>query len=809
MKSKIAISMTASVLAIAAVSAPALAQETGAAEDAASTSQQPASAPSEASPSGGGFGEIIVTANKRSENLQKVPISMSAYSGEQLERLGVTDTTQITQQIPGLQVNTWSPSFTIFNLRGISQNNFTDNLEAPVAVYMDNAYVGSLNAVSGQLFDTERVEVLRGPQGTLFGRNATGGLIHYLSRDASESYFNGYVEASYGRYNDRSLEGAVGGSFSDNMRFRAAGRVNKADGYIISKGTDVDGDGIVDLQGSGQDLGGKNGWSGRLTFQFDVTPDFLLNMWVKHSRDTDVATGGYVFENCDFQANGYCSVDDVGLSNGTSGVINGITGLPASPYENFGERLGSLDRKSTTVQADATWEVADGVTLTAITNHLDVTKDYQEDGDALPVQVLDFDTDVDFEQFSQELRLAGDTDAFKWQVGAYYLNMTYDGSAITVGAPVIGQAVDLNGAVDSPVAIQEYFLKSKNWSVFGQVDYNLTDELSLTLGGRYSVDDKSIDYQAILRDPAIGPDVELGSSAAFDLANPGVNTIDYKDWAARVGLNYQMNSDTLLFVSWNRGIKGGNWSLGTSVQANDFKHRPETLNSFEGGIKTALLNRTLKVNATVFHYIYDDYQAFSLAGGTPQVSNSDARSTGAELELFWSPSNSFDAIIGATWQTSEVKNVVGPGDQFGPEFFPGAPDAQFCSNGGGFFFCDYPVDTIPTAELPNAPNFSLNYLFRYNMDVGAGNLAAQVDGAWYDDQFLEVTNGLSSLQKSYNVTNASLTYSHEPTGISLEGWVRNMFGKEYRAYALNLGILGTTSVYAQPTTYGATARVKF
>ena len=142
---------------------------------------------------GAAMGDIVVTANKRGENLQKVPLSVSAFSGEQIARLNIRDTTQITQQIPALHVNAWSPKLTIFSLRGISQNNFTDNLEAPVAVYQDNAYVASMNAISGQLFDVKRIEVLRGPQGTLFGRNATGGLIHYISNDASEDAFNGYV----------------------------------------------------------------------------------------------------------------------------------------------------------------------------------------------------------------------------------------------------------------------------------------------------------------------------------------------------------------------------------------------------------------------------------------------------------------------------------------------------------------------------------------------------------------------------------------------------------------------------------------
>lgn len=118
--------------------------------------------------------EVIVTAQKREQNLQDVGVSVSAFSGDQLKALGITNTTEITQQIPGLQLNAWSPQLTIFNLRGVSQSNFMDNLEAPIAVFVDDAYVGSMNAINGQLFDVERVEVLRGPQGTLFGRNATG-----------------------------------------------------------------------------------------------------------------------------------------------------------------------------------------------------------------------------------------------------------------------------------------------------------------------------------------------------------------------------------------------------------------------------------------------------------------------------------------------------------------------------------------------------------------------------------------------------------------------------------------------------------
>jgi iron complex outermembrane receptor protein len=154
-----------------------------------------------------------------------------------------------------------------------------------------------------------------------------------------------------------------------------------------------------------------------------------------------------------------------------------------------------------------------------------------------------------------------------------------------------------------------------------------------------------------------------------------------------------------------------------------------------------------------------------------------------------------------------VDSIPATLQQTAPEVFPGAPDSQYCQNNGGVFTCTFPQTTIKTAKFPNAPRFSFNYLLRYNLDIGGGNVAAQVDGVWYDDQFLEVTNGLGSLQKAYNVTNASLTYRHEATGISVTAWGRNVFNKAYRAYALNLGILGVTSIYGPPATYGLTLRV--
>jgi iron complex outermembrane receptor protein len=520
---------------------------------------------------GSGFGDIVVTANKRSENVQKVPISVSAFSGDQLKALGVTDTTQITQQVPGLRLNAWSPNITIFNLRGVSQNNFADYLESPVAVYVDDAYLGSMNGVSGQLFDIQRVEVLRGPQGTLFGRNATGGLIQYLSQDASKSRFNGYLTAGYERFNHRSVEGAIGGGIVDGIRFRVAGRMSRADGYMKpGEGSD------------GQALGGENGWALRGTIQADLGSKGKLDLWVKHSQDDHVATGGYVFDNCNMEANGYCSTDAAGLSNGTGGVINGLTGEKASPWTNYSNTPGYLDRKVDVYQGKIAYDLG-FAKLTSISNYTWLHKDYQEDGDGTPATVIKFNTEARYTQFSQELRLSGEAPRFRWQAGAYYLDMLVRGRTVTTGNPALGAAISVGLPGVAPATTETYRLSSKNWSLFGQTEYDLTDTVTLITGLRYSQDHKHVGYSSVVADS--GQSVQLATNQSFADQIPGVDRIARGDWAARVTLNYKPTAAMLLFASWNRGIKGGNFTLSPSVEASNFQHKGEVLNSLEAGAK--------------------------------------------------------------------------------------------------------------------------------------------------------------------------------------------------------------------------------
>src|SRR3954447_23721549 len=232
-------------------------------------------------PAGPGvFDAIVVTAQKRREKIQDVGISITALSGETIKTLNLTNMQQISQQVPSLEVSAWTPAFTTFNLRGISQNNFQDNLEAPVAVYQDEVYVGSMNGLGLPIFDVERIEVLRGPQGTLFGRNATGGLIQFISNTADETHLNGYAEGEIADWDTWKLEGAIGGQLTPGLRARVAGFWTKSDGWMKAGFNP-----ILGRKALGRTSQGANGYALRANVQVDLTPDTLLSIIGSYSKD--------------------------------------------------------------------------------------------------------------------------------------------------------------------------------------------------------------------------------------------------------------------------------------------------------------------------------------------------------------------------------------------------------------------------------------------------------------------------------------------------------------------------------------------
>jgi len=734
---------------------------------------------------------------------------------------------EITQQIPGLQMNTFSPNLTIFNIRGVSQNNFTDNLEAPVAVYVDDVYMATMNGINAQLFDIERVEVLRGPQGTLFGRNATGGVIHYLTKGADDDELNGYIEGTWGNYDKETYEFAIGGGFSDSVRGRLSGRVAEMDGYMESKPFPEGNP----LPPSGVDIGGEDGWVLRGELQIDIGDTAVLTLQASHTEDDDVPTGAYSFLPYGDASQGYIPpefqafTNDVILEGGappgglsleefTAAVFfcpsqldcfapvdeAGRTifdGDHPEPHEHYSDYPGYMDRETDSYTAKLEWELNDSMDLVSITNYFELDKFYTEDGDGIPVPIIEFTTVNDFTQFSQELRVSGETDAFRWVVGGYYLDMETDADVITRGAPVAGTAVELGfdpSALTDPQVAQDYTLDSENWSVFGQGEWDFADNFTFILGLRWSEDDKDMDFKTAFLSPAEGinvPSFDLNAAAAA--AGTDQDEVDYSDWAGRLQLDWRLNDDTLLYASFNRGIKGGNFAPSANVSLDRIRHDEEVLHAYEIGWKTEFADGLARFNGAIFYYDYEDYQAFTFSDGTPSVSNADAENMGAELELILTPNEHWDFILGASFQDSEVDDVETPQQQVTPVGFA----------------VDWPIDFLNGVELPNTPDFSFNYLARYNFDLLGGNVALQVDGVYYDDQYLEVSNAAGANQDAYSTHNARVSWESAEQTVRVSAWVKNLTDEEYKAYGLDLGILGATATYAPPRMYGITAGYYF
>ena len=721
--------------------------------------------------------EVVVTAQKREQNIQDVGIAITAFSGEQLEQLGVTNTTEITQQSPGLQLFTYTPSLVVFNIRGVSQNNFIDTLEAPVAVYMDEAYVASLNGLGQQLFDMERVEVLRGPQGTLFGRNATGGVIHYLTNAPDENELNGYIKGGIGEYSNYIAEGAVGGALAPNFRARVAGRYEKADGYTES---------IVD---GVRDTNGKDGFAVRASMQFDVSEAVRVDAKVYYSEDNDAPTGGYVaYASKASRETGY-------------GATPESTPIAGSVHKHANGLEGSLDREVTSVTGKITWDVNDNLQFISITSYMDIHKDYFEDAGGGFIPNFPFNPVADTSQFTQELRLSGSQDRFRWQLGGYYLDLEIIGNDY-----VSGEFVTLlpDGRIDA-----DWNLDSKNWSVFGQAEFDLTEQLTFTGGLRYSQDDKSYSLINTSRDGGlidafsgefVPPDAELFNSAWFP---SDLTEIDYGDFAVRAQLDWRPNDDLLVFAAFNRGIKGGNFTTFFSTP-QDLAHEEEVLHSYEIGFKKTFPGMGMRLNATGFYYDYDDYQAFGLIAAFPEIRNTDAEVYGGEVELAWSPMDRLDLLAGVSFLESEIDQV---------------PTVQ------SFFGIILPNQQIEGNEMPTAPAVSINFLARYAIPMASagGEFALQIDGNYNSDQYLDVFNSAASKEQAYFVGNLRFSYTTADEKWTATAFVKNFTDTEHRLYLLDLaagdlfapadtppdgnGII--EQVYAPPRWIGASVSYRF
>jgi len=732
------------------------------------------------------FDEVVVTAQRREQKLQDVGIAVTPLGEEALQELNITTATDIVRAVPSLRMNAYSSAQVVFNIRGVSQNDYGDQQEPPVAVYQDDRYSSSINLVSFPVFDLARVETLRGPQGTLFGRNATGGAIQFISRAPTDE-FEGYTNLTVGSFNATIVDGALSGPLGDAVQGRIAFIYNQDDGYIESIIPGV------------PDRGGNDHYAlrGRLAWQPGDASD--VNLILRFlDADGETQAGLYSHEpacpNDRFQ--GEFTPPDFACPFWATGPGESGTGfredsiIPSrggNPWKTAETEPSFVDREIFGAQLRVDSDIGEA-TFTSITDYQTSDKFYTEGGDSSPDEGVFFFQGSDLDQVSQEFRLA-------WSAGRH--EMVAGVFGMSVDGDYIGKFADPFYGYDPDVAFSQ---ETTSYAAFFQDEWSFAERWKLIGGLRYWRDTREGSYFGSAPEvPDLTPAVtiifnqnEIFPNNPDVLVTPGDAESTFDDVTARIELDYRPNDELLWYVSYNRGSKSGGYTFSTGTPYNPNEEEflngipfdPETLNAFEVGMKSNLAGGTATLNLSAFYYDYEDYQAFAQLGPVQTVVNQDAEATGLEVELNAKPTDRLTLQIGAAFMDSEVKDILLP---------------------------DLDVDNLVNHDLPQAPSFSGNALARYEFPLGAGTASIQGDLQYSDDFCFTVLCAPVEEEQSYTVANARVGYAAPDGRWEVAAFVNNLFEEEYRVYAFDSSLFSgvVAGVYAKPRTWGVTASFRF
>jgi iron complex outermembrane receptor protein len=775
--------------------------------------------------------EVTVTAQRRSERLQDVPVAITAISGNELIDRGVRQAGDIVNAVPNLLLNLpYGPEAQpTFALRGVTTQDFSENQSSPIAMYVDEVYkpVGALQAL--QTYDLDRVEVLRGPQGTLYGKNATGGAVNFYSRNPSLTTYDGYVIVGAGNYSMFQTQAAVGGPIiDDRLGWRAAVLYEKRDGWVNSIVPGV------------EPLNGVDAAAGRLTFLGKPSDDLTLLFKVFVSKSGGTPYGAHALNN-DPSVTGF---------NGEIGWFdNGAKYAVHKEIRNDGASL-KID-----------WQLPHA-TFTSVTG-FDYGRWYEKSDDGgLPITARIDDPNTYFSSvnaFSQELRLASrDSGAFGWLAGLYYGRESthatvqfhfFDYCGPAEGCPYWApQVPPTSPSIPLPLyGFDEYnnFDQIKDSrAIFLNLTYAITPQVTLRGGVRYTKDKVTIkNFYALeggLPNPGsvgLSPDIDattwwtqtIGNRALYPppppnqplttprtyfqqgLAVQGFGFVptfdnDTDNVSGKVGVDWKINEQVLTYLSISQGYRGvafNGQAYNDNVELTFAE--PEKLTSYEIGAKTEFWNRRAIFNFAAFHYDYKNQQfldAFNLSfGGTGfRTTNAPkARVDGAEFEFQVKATNDLQIIANLGLLHSKYVDLT-----LHPGLFvdSGLTIPRVCCTGN---------------QLIQAPDYNAMLAIDWRfVHFTAGDLRLYVDGNYYAKQYFDAFNTERDAQGAYGVANARLSFeSTGKRGFAIGAWIKNMTNRQYLAYALNqkdhdTGGLGFDyALVGEPRTYGADVTLRF
>jgi len=747
--------------------------------------------------------EIIVTATKRALIAQDLPLAVSAFDASTLARVGVRDIRDLQILSPSLVLTSTqsSTSGTTARIRGVGTTGDNVGLESSVAVFIDGVYRNRNGVALTDLGELDRIEVLRGPQGTLFGKNASAGLIHIITKGPDMDEFDAYVQGSYGNYNEYNLAGGITGPVSENTGLRLDATWTQRDGLI------------EDALGSGTEYNDRDRYLLRGQLFSEITDDLDLKLIADYTdRDeTCCAAVTYIAGP---------TVPAVNAAGGTV-IVN-----PDDRKTTFNTNRGYEDDvKEYGVSAELNWNIGIG-TLTSITAFRDWDSDRSMDIDFTNADLLyrapDTNT-TDFQTLTQELRYAFTVDSIDYLFGFYYVDETLDyKDAVRVGsgyntyvnALIFGFGQAAGGLlppgtiVDGQgVTSDKYQQDNSSWALFTHNTWHATDRLDVTLGVRYTDEDKDLsstliaDNPACLRIAGFGPPLPLtpGGIGQQLTCNPLINpTVDgsydgsvtNSEWSGTFNVAYDLAEGLLSYVSYGRGYKAGGFNLdrggldnpllGQVPDVTDLEFEPETADTYELGLKATLLDGNLVVNSVYFYSTFDDFQLNTFTGTNFIVENIDSvTSKGIEVEAQATPMEQLTLAGGVTYTDATYDDPNSPLD--------------------GKRLTNAPYWVITTSatweqKVTSSLDGFLNVGYRFQSDTNTGS-----------DLLPEKQQG------SFAVLNGSIGATTTDGVWRFELWGRNILDRVYKQVAFGAPLqTGTFGEWlGDPRMWGGTVRYNF
>ena len=622
--------------------------------------------------------EIVVTAQKRSQSLQDVPISINAISGEAIEKAGVTDVNGIVDLVPGLSSRSDGPTQTVFAMRGVGTNAFGVGVDGSVGVFIDDVFIGHPVLVNTSFFDVERVEVVKGPQGTLFGRNTSAGAISAVSKgvdldDGTQIILGG------GNEGQQSMQFTTNLALTDKLGVRLAARVQERDGTYTNTTT-------------GNELNNVDNYIVRLVADYEMSDSTSVNLVLENYTDDS-----------------YWGMIDTG--DNRSFEAGSVTQAAR----------GDVNIDSTRVALKLTHELDDNKTLVWNINQLDISS-VTTPGDFFPfggANLLVFSEPGDFEFFSTELRLNGSSESMDWFVGASYRDDTLtnnstlsynigDLAALLIdGDPslVQGGAIDTNETSPTTAKITAY-------AIYGDISFNVSDRLSATVGARYSNDEKDIDVQVD----------EVGANVLKPIFGSATASDDWSETTGRFALNYELDDGIMAYASYSQGYKSGGFNSSLNENGDVLAVEPETHDAIEFGIKSELLDRRLRLNAAYFSSEYKDTQIEVQQGPAFVIRNiADADISGFEFDGMYAATENLDIQFALSYLDTEISSGILPTDTDGD----GAVDTQV---------------NVAGNEMPFAPELSYTVGLNYSQPTSLGELSFGLSLSHTDQQYHNAYN---------------------------------------------------------------------